>query len=57
MGRLSTKKVARAAYNALRKKKRLAIPGFWNRAGVFGARFVPRSLSLKFAQFIMSRRS
>lgn len=56
MGRLSTRKVARAAYAALWKKKRLVIPGFWNRAGVLGTRFVPRGLSLKFAQFIMSRR-
>jgi short-subunit dehydrogenase len=53
---LSTGQVARAAYGAIWKKKRLAVPGFWNKAGVFFTRFVPRGLSLAFAKFIMSRR-
>jgi short-subunit dehydrogenase len=57
MGHMSTRQVARAAYGALWKEKRLAIPGFWNRAGVFFTRFTPRGLSLAFAKFIMSRRS
>lgn len=54
---MSPRAVVRFAYRALRKKKRVAIPGFWNRTGVLLSRYVPRRLSLKFAEFIMSRKS
>lgn len=54
---MSSQAVARAAYHALRKQKRVVIPGLSNRLAVFATRFAPRFLILKYAKFIMGRRS
>jgi len=54
---LSSRAVARSAYRALKKQKRISVPGLTNRLGVSATRFVPRRLILKYAKFIMSRRS
>ncbi|MBM3285171.1 MAG: SDR family oxidoreductase [Candidatus Aminicenantes bacterium] len=53
---MSCRAVARAAYRALRKQKRVAVPGLSNRLAVFATRLVPRRLTLWFAHFLMRRR-
>ena len=54
---MSPQAVARSAYRALKKQKRVSVPGCANRLEVFATRFVPRRLILRYARFIMSRRS
>jgi short-subunit dehydrogenase len=50
---MSPETVARAGFDALRRGKTLAIPGFRNQAGQFVERFLPRALVSKIARRVV----
>lgn len=44
--------VAKKGYNALMSGKRVIVTGGLNKAGVIGAKFMPRSLAAKIAKYV-----
>lgn len=56
MFQMSAEECAVAAFQGLMQGKRLIIPGWINKIGVFSIRLAPRGMILKFVKFIMSKR-
>lgn len=50
---METNKVAKIAYKALMKGKRVAIPGTLNRIQIFSVRFIPRTIVSKLLKLMM----
>ena len=55
LGLMSAKSVAQAGHKAFRRGRSLVVPGPINWLGAFSVRFVPRSISRKFAKALQRR--
>jgi short-subunit dehydrogenase len=53
-GGMEAKKVARIAYRALMRGKRIVVPGMLNKMQVFAIRFLPRALITRLTGMMMS---
>jgi short-subunit dehydrogenase len=52
---MNAEKVARIAYRALMKGRRVVIPGLHNRIQVFATRFLPRAILTRFIKIMMQK--